>query len=96
MAHLSEKEDNFCLSMTNSCVQTELSLNFKEFLKQRVWFFCSKLTLGMALFLTSTVTDQIKKLLLVSQFSIEILKYFYQKLENTEYCHQVFPTYFSL
>lgn len=39
----------------------------------------------------------VKKLLLVSQFSTEILKkYFYQKLENTECCHQVLPTYFSL
>ena len=39
----------------------------------------------------------VKKLLLVPQLSVEILKkYFYQKLENTDYCHQVIPRYISL
>lgn len=60
IAYFSETEDNFYLSTTNSCVQTKLNLNFKVFLKQRVWVFCSKLILGMALFLTSTVKDQLK------------------------------------
>lgn len=51
--------------MTTSCVQTELSLNFKEFLKQSM-VFGSKLILGMALFSTATITEQLKKSLSIT------------------------------
>lgn len=84
--------------MTSSCVQTELNLNFKDFLKQRIWFSWSKLMLGMTLFLTSTSNRSVQNLLLSLQLSIEILeKYFYHKLDNTEILPSSFYcTLFSL
>lgn len=83
--------------MTSSCVQTELNLNFKDFLKQRIWFSWSKLMLGMTLFLTSTSNRSVQNLLLSLQLSIEIEKYFYHKLDNTEILPSSFYcTLFSL